>query len=97
MGGVESNDRWVWRGFVAAVGGVGVVVVADIDLLAGALRAGALTTVDARIVEVRVKGPKVAAAAVPQSCHADVGEWLTGGIGRWNGWQSSWSWNADED
>jgi hypothetical protein len=69
-----------------------VVVVAVGNLLASALRAGVFTTVDARVVEVGVERAEVAAAAIPQSCHVDVGSWWwTGWMGRWNGWQSCWS------
>lgn len=85
MCGVDGHDRWVWRRLVAAVGcvvvivGVGVGVVGD--LLAGAHGAGVFTAVNAGVVEVRVEGAEVAAAAVPQSSHLEGGRWwFTGGI-----------------
>lgn len=59
---------------------VGVVVVAVGDLLASAHGAGVFTTADAGVVELGVMGTEVAAAAVPQSCHVDVGR------GRLTGW-----------
>jgi hypothetical protein len=58
--------------------GVGVVG----DLLTGAHGAGVFTAVNAGVVEVRVEGAEVAAAAVPQRSHLDVRRWwLTGGDG----------------
>lgn len=50
-----------------------IVVVAHADFLVGAHGAGVFTTVDAGVVEVGVEGAEVAAAAVPQSCHRDIG------------------------
>ena len=73
----DGHGGWVWRGLGAAVGcvgvGVGVVVVAVGDLLASAHGADVFTTADAGVVELGVMGAEAATAAVPQSCHVDIG------------------------